>query len=295
MPIPYLGSKAKIAEKLMNEMCLANPQADTFIDLFGGGGAMSEEALKRPQFKRVVYNELNTGVANLMRKIQKDGVTPEFYQWVSRDEFHAIKNGDCWRAGLIKTVWSFGNNQRGYLYGKDIEAIKKLGHDVVVNRCDVAANLLGVSLDAIESPTVNERRLKFCKERKRITKKMNLLEHLTRLQHLEHLERLEHLEVFNQSAFEFDLSKYDKDKTVIYLDPPYQNCDASISKSQYMKDYIENKCNIDHFSSLGFTVYLSEYKNPNPELWQEVLNIEKRDTMSKNKSRIKIERLFKNK
>jgi hypothetical protein len=62
-----------------------------------------------------------------------------------------------------------------------------------------------------------------------------------------------------------------------------------------MKDYIENKCNIDHFSSLGFTVYLSEYKNHNPELWQEVLNIEKRDTMSKNKSRIKIERLFKNK
>jgi site-specific DNA-adenine methylase len=198
-------------------------------------------------------------------------------------------------------LWSFGNNQRSYLYGEDIEAIKKLGHDVVVNRCDVAANLFGVSLDAIESPTVNERRLKFCKERKRITKKMNLLEHLTRLQHLEHLEHLERLPTHglitsNKSYEQLDLSKYDKDKTVIYLDPPYQNCDATISKSQYMKDYIENKCNIDHFSSLGFTVYLSEYKNPNPELWQEVLNIEKRVTMSTTNNKLKkIERLFKNK
>lgn len=304
MPIPYLGSKARIAESLINEMCSANPQADTFIDLFGGGGAMSESALKRPQFKRVIYNELNAGVVNLMRKIQSEGITSEFYQWVSREEFNDLKNGDSWRAGLIKTCWSFGNNQRCYLYGKNIEASKKIGHDVIVNRCEVAANLLGISLDVIEAPTINERRLKFLKERKRSQR----LQHLERLEHLEHLQRLQRLqrletssylnrlEVFNESAFDFNLSAYEKDRTIIYLDPPYQDSSDSIKNSQYMNNYIANKHSVDHFASLGFTVYLSEYRNPNPDLWAEVFNIEKRVTLSStNNVNKKIERLFKNK
>lgn len=294
MPIPYIGSKAKIAEKLMNEMCLANPQADTFIDLFGGGGAISEEALKRPQFTRVVYNELNAGVVNLMRKIQADGVTQEFYEWVSRDEFHAMKNGDCWKSGLIKTCWSFGNAGKNYLYGKDIEASKKLGHDVIVNRCKIAANLFGISLDAIEAPTIKERRLSFCREIKRLPHyliKFEHLERLHRLERLQHLNGLSRLEVFNKSAFEFDLSAYDKDKTVIYLDPPYFN---SIRDDHYQHGQVSDS--IDHFASLGFTVYLSEYKNPNPDLWQEVFSIEKRVLLSAtNNSNKKIERLFKNK
>lgn len=295
MPIPYLGSKARIAESLMNEMCLANPHADTFIDLFGGGGAMSESALKRQQFKRVVYNELNEGVVNLMRKIQSDGVTPEFYQWVSREEFNDMKNGDSWRAGLIKTCWSFGNNQRCYLYGKNIEASKKLGHDVIVNRCEVAANLLGISLDVIEAPTINDRRLKFLKEHKRL-QRLQRLEHLQRLQHLETSSYLNRLEVFNESAFDSNLSAYEKDRTIIYLDPPYQDSSDSIKKSQYMNNYIANKHSVDHFASLGFTVYLSEYRNPNPDLWAEVFNIEKRVTLSStNNVNKKIERLFKNK
>lgn len=295
MPIPYLGSKARIAESLINEMCLANPHADTFIDLFGGGGAMSESALKRPQFHRVIYNELNAGVANLLRKIQSDGITPEFYQWVSREEFNDMKTGDSWRAGLIKTCWSFGNNQRSYLYSKSIEASKKLGHDVIVNRCEVAANLLGISLDVIEAPTINERRLKFLKERKR-SQRLQRLEHLQRLQRLETSSYLNRLEVFNESAFDFNLSAYEKDKTIIYLDPPYQDSSDSIKKSQYMNNYIANKHSVDHFASLGFTVYLSEYRNPNPDLWAEVFNIEKRVTLSStNNVNKKIERLFKNK
>jgi hypothetical protein len=216
--IPHMGGKQAIAKNLIDVMLFHNPEADTFIDLFGGGGSMSFEALSRPQIKRVIYNELNTGTVALMDKVINDGVTPEFYEWISRERFHELKNGDCWMAGLAKNLWSFGNNQRTYCYGESIEYQKQLSHEAIVNRCDVAANLLGVSLDAIESPTVNERRLKFCKERKRMTKKMNLLEHLTRLERLERLQHLLNangLEVFNQSAFEFDLSKYDKDKTVI--------------------------------------------------------------------------------
>jgi len=321
-----MGSKAKIAENLMNEITLNNPQADTFIDLFGGGGAMSEEALRRMQFKRVIYNELNAGVANLMRKIQVDGITPEFYEWVSRDEFQEIKNGDCWRAGLIKTCWSFGNNQKCYLYGKDVEYYKKAYHDLVVSGLDTRDFMQNYAQEyvlkkhginepcIINMPTANniqQRRLqvrgdlnkyeKSCKltqirllQQLQHLKNLESLQNLQNLQNLESLERLQSLqslqslnvlETFNQNAFEFDLSIYYKDKTVIYLDPPYAGT----------KEYQEKmQANIDHFASLGFTVYLSEYKNPNPDLWQEVFSTEKRDTMSQNKSRVKIERLFKN-
>lgn len=361
MPIPYMGSKATIAEKLMTEMCLANPQADTFIDLFGGGGAMSEVALKRPQFTRVVYNELNTGIANLMRKIQQDGITPEFYQWVSREEFHDMKGGDCWRSGLIKTCWSFGNNQRCYMYGADVEAYKKAYHDLVVDGTDTRdfmqryAERYVLEKHGLEQPCVinmptevdvQKRRLqvrkdltgyeKQCKAEhlRRLQQLQHLerlghlrdlenlgrlqhlerlqqlqhLENLGRLQHLQRLERLDHLrglehlerskrletltgldrlEVFNLNAFEFDLGGYDADKTVIYLDPPYAGTAVYQAKMQ---------ASIDHFTSSGFTVYLSEYQNPNPDVWQEVFAVEKRVTMSAtNNTNKKVERLFRNK
>ena len=70
--IPYMGGKRKISDKIIDYIVKHNPQAKYIYDLFGGGGAISFEALQHKQFKKVFYNELNTGVAELLRKIQKD-------------------------------------------------------------------------------------------------------------------------------------------------------------------------------------------------------------------------------
>ena len=126
--IPYMGSKRKIAGKLVDYMLANTPSAKYVYDLFGGGGAMSFEFMQRQQIERVHYNEINTGVVELLRKIMTDGVTDEFYQWVTRDEFNELKKGGDWRAGLIKTCWSFGGNQSSYLFGKSIEADKEVWH-----------------------------------------------------------------------------------------------------------------------------------------------------------------------
>ena len=131
--IPYMGSKRKLARPIVDYIIANNPKAIYFYDLFGGGGAINFEALKRKQFKKVFYNELNTGVCELLKKIRTDGVTPEFYKWVSRDEFDTHKNDDTWYGGLLATCWSFGNNQKGYLFGAKIEEDKRLLHEVVVN------------------------------------------------------------------------------------------------------------------------------------------------------------------
>lgn len=76
--IPYRGSKRQIAAKIVNKILTDNPDCRHFYDLFGGGGAMSFEALRRAQIERVYYNELNAGVVALLEKIKSDGVTDEF-------------------------------------------------------------------------------------------------------------------------------------------------------------------------------------------------------------------------
>ena len=55
-----------------------------------------------------------------------------FFDWVGRETFNRLKGGDDWRSGLVKTCWSFGNNQIAYLFGKDVEPIKKQAHDYLM-------------------------------------------------------------------------------------------------------------------------------------------------------------------
>lgn len=46
---------------------------------------------------------------------------PKYLRWVSREEFFKRKDTD----DFIRCVWSFGNDQRTYIYGKNIEPMKK--------------------------------------------------------------------------------------------------------------------------------------------------------------------------
>ena len=66
--IPYMGSKRKLAKPIIDYIIANNPKAKHLYDLFGGGGTISFEALKRRQFQTVHYNELNTGVVELLKK-----------------------------------------------------------------------------------------------------------------------------------------------------------------------------------------------------------------------------------
>lgn len=108
--IPYMGSKRKLAGKIVDKILEENPKCKYVYDLFGGGGAISFEFLSRGI--EVHYNELNTGVVELLKRILTNGVTDEFHEWIDRDTFHALKNEPTWKGGLIATCWSFGNNKK---------------------------------------------------------------------------------------------------------------------------------------------------------------------------------------
>lgn len=150
--IPYMGSKRKIAKELMDYMLANTPNATAFYDLFGGGAAMSMEALKRPQLKKVVYNELDTRITELLKKIQKDGVTEEFYGWVDRETYKARLDEQSWFGGLLATCWSFGNNaEKGYLFSTENEKLKKPLHNFVVYK-DLEAQKEFESITGVELP-----------------------------------------------------------------------------------------------------------------------------------------------
>ena len=126
--ISYQGSKDRIALDIHKQL----PSGKRFVDLFGGGFAMSHAALLiKGKYEKVYYNELNPLLCDFIKKAcsgyynYDNGFKPE---WISREDFERLKDKD----GYIRYIWSFGNNGKGYLFGKDVEPIKKQGHEYVI-------------------------------------------------------------------------------------------------------------------------------------------------------------------
>ena len=292
--IPYMGSKRAIAPEIVNFIKKENPKVKYFYDLFGGGGAISFYALNL--FEYVIYNDYNKGVVSLLDKILTDGITDDFYHWVDMEEFNKLKTGTDWKSGWIKTCWSFGNNQKNYMYGKKFESNKKLLHDLIVG--DLKEKLekeLNVKLrQAPQNLSVQKRRLWYKKQLAKCGfEHLRQLEHLQRLQHLErvqqleqlqHLERRENLTIKNLSYQDVTINT-PPDETVIYLDPPYKNT----AKYEFGICHIEFEKFVQELKTQGYIVYVSGYHGEYPV----VLELNKRQLLATTKTKIVIEKLFK--
>ena len=189
------------------------------------------------------YNDLNTAVCNLLKKIQKDGVTAEFFNWISREEFIELKDGTNWKSGLVQTCWSFGNNQKTYLFGKGVEKIKKQAHEYLL------AN------GYLETPSKRIELLNKFKEMSKINGRFEL----------ERLQQLQQLEITNLDYREVKFAT-PKNETIVYLDPPY----FETAKYQKGLDYNELYDWIGNLSKKGYKIYLSSYKSPLIEVQQFV-------------------------
>lgn len=120
--LPYMGSKNRIAKELITEIIWNEPNAQIFLDLFAGGCAMSHAAILSGKYKKVIANDINE-----MPKLFKNAILGKYRdekRWISRDEFHKLKDTDMY----IKSCWSFGNKGDNYLYGKHLEPYKKAYH-----------------------------------------------------------------------------------------------------------------------------------------------------------------------
>lgn len=158
--MPFKGSKDKIAEKIINIL----PDAEVFVDLFGGGGAMTDCALTTGKYKKAVYNELSP----LICKGFKMAVNGEFShekRWISREDFHKLKETDPY----VAICWSFGNNCKTYLYSPEIERFKKHLHYMFFAKSPKEARLnwrrfvREFSLVKLEIEKLTEEALNLCK------------------------------------------------------------------------------------------------------------------------------------
>ncbi len=304
--MPYMGNKRKLATKILNAIYNKVGDFENFYDLFGGGASMSVCGLLAGH--NVYYNELNTGVVELLKYIQAGGKLPD--KWVTRDEFMQFKNGDDWYSGFIKCCWSFGNNQSSYLFGKNIEEQKMLLHNVVIYKCEKSLNEINKMLKInipkkiFEIENKTQRRLflrnyiikinkNYCGEKQlQQLKHLEQLQRLQQLQQLQQLEQLQRLERLEQlERLEISNKFYDeiliKNNSVIYCDIPYKNT----------TNYQKNNFNYEKFYSWALknknAVFISEYSMP-PE-FLEIASFKHRSTLSATANNEVIEKVFWNK
>lgn len=121
--LPYMGSKNKLAEEIVNFL----PQKKVLVDLFGGGGAISVCASQSGKYEKIIYNELNSLISETFRKALNGDYENE-RRWVSREEFEKLKKID----GYVAICFSFSNNCSTYMYSPKIEPYKRAYHYAIV-------------------------------------------------------------------------------------------------------------------------------------------------------------------
>jgi len=265
MPLPYLGSKARWAKKLYNAIA-SRHEKWLLIDLFCGGLAISEEFIKNGW--SVQANDANKYIIALAKKAMSWELSYDVFttQWVSREDYKKVQDNkdqyEDWYVWYIQCVWSFGNNQKDYVYGKLKEQTKLAGHKIVIDKSpellmSLFPHITQEQVDwLISLPTIKERRISLKKIIWERTD-LELLEHLERLQHLERLERLQHLPSIPLTSLDYRDVVIPQD-AVVYCDPPYKGT------TEYAVGGFDHDIFWDYVRNLSqkHSVYVSEYQAP---------------------------------
>ena len=307
--MPYMGSKSGIIESI----ALNFPKADHFYDLFGGGFSVTDYMIRNRSgsYKYFHYNEINPSTVDLVKRAISGEFNPSRYKqkWVSREEFSSRIDD-----AAIRVIWSFGNNQKGYLFSKEIEPYKKSMHMAVVfgEFDDLAKKVLRLSSWPASVASMKARRyyLRQIIEHYRVTKiptvlhkfldpkqlqrlqQLQRLEQLERLQQLERLEQLQRLERLErlQQLERLELASLDYRKveihpnSVVYCDIPYKGT------AGYLVEFSHNEF-FDWAASRPVPVFISEYKIEDPR-FKLVYSIPKKSSLSGGSSTQTEERLY---
>lgn len=309
--IPYVGSKNKIAEKIIDKL----PPAKHFYDLFGGGGAISHCALLSGKYQYIHYNEFNP----LVFKAFKMAINGEFEgenRWISREDFERLKDSDPY----VAICFSFGNNLKTYAYNNECEKFKKAVHySIFFNDNSLLKEYIDLSNFNYCSENLKERRLELQrfltvllrenKLERKVYANFNSVGN-ARIQSLERLEsfmsfnpsgnvqnllqnvnRLEHIPQIPNKVILTNLGYEEvpiESDSVIYCDPPYINTSGYLDDFDHEKFYEWlRKCR-----EKNQQVFISEYQMPND--FYEVFSIKKRVSFSQKQNTQKVEKLFVN-
>jgi site-specific DNA-adenine methylase len=278
---PYMGSKGSICDELITVF----PKAEHFYDLFGGGFSVTHAMLKRrsKDYKHFHFNEIRPGVCDLIKRAIAGEYNYDRYQppWVSREEFAASSDP------MVLSLWSFGNNWRCYLFGKNIEPIKKSLHEAIIfNRFDNTAKQILGMIGFKDGYSVRERRM-FLRNRAktRDQKELQRLEQLERLERLEQLQQLQQLEQLELTSLSYDQVTIEPN-SVIYCDPPYHGTADYGAEFDHLRF-------LDWCHSQASPVFISEYDIMDSR-FVLIKKMEKVSKLSSKSRAVKIEKVYVN-
>lgn len=117
--LPYIGSKNRIAKKILDVL----PAAPVLYDVFCGGCAITHAALLSGKYSRVVANDINGMIPHAFESAINGGFRNED-RWISRDDFQRLYKTDPY----VAICFSFGNNLRSYCYAPELEPYKRALH-----------------------------------------------------------------------------------------------------------------------------------------------------------------------
>lgn len=279
--IPYMGSKNTIAEELIKKL----PSADYFVDLFGGGGAMTHAAILSGKYKHFIINDITDSA-----KMFVDATKGKFKgkrAWISRETFFARKDKDPY----IRYCWSYGYKGTTYAYSKEIEPYKRALHYAIFEKDPKPFAKLKIRIPAkcLQGKTTRDRRLALKHYLQGIKHKFP-----AELQNIENLESLRNLErVQALSGLRADIKVYQGNywnvkipkNSVIYCDPPYRGT----------SDYLGMDFDFNKFDNWcrkqKANLFISEYHMPKD--FKCIFKIQKRCTLAKdNKPLVATEKLF---
>ena len=239
--IPYMGSKTKIAVDILRRL----PDGKRFVDLCGGGFAMSHAAVLSRKYDSIYYNDFNPLIVELIRNALAGKYNYTVFKppFVTREEFYRLKDTN----GYVKYIWSFGNTGKEYMFGKDVEPLKHKAHDFVVfgKWDDELDKILPNVRTKVKASGVHNRRMEFCGYARRLKHRFDLQQ----LQQLEQLERLERLEITCGSYEQY----VHQDGDVVYCDPPYEGTGGYGTAFDYQQFY-------DWAASRPYQVFFSSYQ-----------------------------------
>lgn len=297
--LPYRGSKSRIAADIVEHL----PSGTALYDLFAGGCAVTHAAMIGGRWDRYVVNDIQGDMAELFVNAISGKYRDES-RWISRDDFLALKDTDAY----VRCCWSFGNDTKTYMYGREIEPYKRALHYAVVfddfeplgELCPEVCGACRWVLSDIDDRSkrrvaigraitswlkahgtkemlMNNPLYKSChfkggrKEDLQSLRRLESLQSLERLESLQSLERLQSLESLQS------LERYVADYrdipipqgATVYCDPPYK------SASGYCTGAFDHDAFYEWARNADFPVYICEYSMPDDfvRIWARDVNV----------------------
>lgn len=228
----YLGSKRSLIDKVeLNMHGLGNMYS--FVDVFGGGANIISHIFiqKNEKFSQYVYNDKNPAIINLLINMQKN-----------YDElFFNIKK-------LLSLDYEIINITKNYIYNNDIEL------DVL----HAAYFYMYLEFELFYGKKIS---IKEYNKTKR-----NIIARLDDL-YIKH-QILNNIVIENLDCIDC-INKYDKENSLLFIDPPYDEEESTGSKNYLSRFSKENHINLlERCKTLKSKAIITHYDN---QLYNESL------------------------